>query len=634
MRLLNTTTFELKDFLGESTPEYAILSHTWGEEEIIFQDLSAQARSPDEPWKTKKSFKKVSGFCSLARENGYQWCWIDTCCIDKTSSAELSEPINSMFRWYAQSHVCFVYLSDVRVNYNLHHTLPEHLNGFEESRWHKRGWTLQELLAPAIVEFYDLDWNMAGTRFSLRERISTITGIRTEILMTKFDVEASQNLYCVAEKMSWAADRKTSRVEDLAYCLLGIFDVNMPLLYGEGRRAFERLQFQILAETEDLTLFAWHGSPSLSQIPFAHRSSPEHTVEDLLAQSPSDFHEMTNMYTYRSFDAGSYNRVWGALNRFHKAPTTELRRLRSEFVPEQPVKRLDTVVLSIALLLGPKQEEHGFQESFLILCRIRMTEAGITGTNVRYLCLPVKTRGASMLYWKRGRAKSTAIQKQGIVSEIHYQRISINLRKEPVLSPRYYLSEFARDQPAAFILSMQGQGSSSKQVILCEHRNPPCAILLRHRSAEVVILWGWLQAGSWRDLKTEPWTVITDWAELHTIRNLIPTESKKRYAGDFSQRQLSNGAHVYCSIKPLVQDWCFSHKESIPDSLFQALVERPRIYFALDVLVKSIEGKLEGVDVLGLKVFSDYARLEDWIDESNPSPRDVLLANPQWQREK
>ncbi|PMD37194.1 HET-domain-containing protein [Hyaloscypha variabilis F] len=412
MRLLHTTTFELKDFLGENTPEYAILSHTWGEEEIIFQDLSAQARSLDEPWKTKKSFKKVSGFCSLANENGYQWCWIDTCCIDKTSSAELSEAINSMFRWYAQSHVCFVYLSDVRVNYNLHHALPEHLNGFEESRWHKRGWTLQELLAPAIVEFYDLDWNMAGTRFSLRQRISTITGIRTEILMTKFDVEASQNLYCVAEKMSWAADRKTSRVEDLAYCLLGIFDVNMPLLYGEGRRAFERLQFQILAETEDLTLFAWHGSPNWR--------SPEHTagVKNLLAQSPSDFHEMTNMYTYRSLEAGSYNKVWEALNEeefqleFHYAATIELRRLRSEFVPEQPVKRLDTVVLSIALLPGPK-EQYGLRESSLILCRIRMTEAGITGTNAQYLCLPVRTEGASKLYWKRGRAKPTSLQNQG-----------------------------------------------------------------------------------------------------------------------------------------------------------------------------------------------------------------------------
>jgi hypothetical protein len=422
-------------------------------------------------------------------------------------------------------------------------------------------------------------------------------------------------------------------VEDLAYCLLGIFDVNMPLLYGEGRRAFERLQFQILAETEDLTLFAWHGSPNWR--------SPEHTagVKNLLAQSPSDFHEMTNMYTYRSLEAGSYNKVWEALNEeefqleFHYAATIELRRLRSEFVPEQPVKRLDTVVLSIALLPGPK-EQYGLRESSLILCRIRMTEAGITGTNAQYLCLPVRTEGASKLYWKRGRAKPTSLQKSGIASKIQYQRISINLRKEPVLFPIYYTSESARDLPVAFILSMQGQGSSSKKVILCEHRNPPCAVLLRHRSAELIILWGWLRAGGWSDPKTEPWAVITDWAELHTIRNLIPTESKKRYAGDFSQCQLSNGAHVYCSIKPLVQDWCFSHKESIPDSLFQALVERPRIYFALDVLVKSIEGKLEGVDVLGLKVFSDYARLEDWIDESNPSPRDVLLANPQWQREK
>jgi hypothetical protein len=97
MRLLNTTTYALKNFLGEDIPDYAILSHTWGEEEIIFQDLLAQ--TGDGSWKKKKSFKKVSGCCSLANENGIEWCWIDTCCIDKTSSAELSEAINSMFRW-------------------------------------------------------------------------------------------------------------------------------------------------------------------------------------------------------------------------------------------------------------------------------------------------------------------------------------------------------------------------------------------------------------------------------------------------------------------------------------------------------------------------------------------------------
>jgi hypothetical protein len=313
------------------------------------------------------------------------------------------------------------------------------LNGFEESRWHKRGWTLQELLAPAIVEFYDLDWNMAETRFSLRERISTITGIRTEILTTKFDFEASQNLHCVK--------------------------------YGEGRRAFERLQFQILAETEDLTLFAWHGSPNWP--------STEHTagVKNVLAQSPSDFHEMTNMYTYRSLEAGSYNKVWAALNVFHHASTPELVRIRSEFVPEQPVKRLDTVVLSIGLLLSPKKEKYGSQDS-LILCRIGTTDTGITGNFAQYLCLPVRTRAASMLYWKRGQAKPTSCHKSGIISELRSQRISISLREEQVSLARYETPEFPRYRPSAFIFSMQGQRSSSKQFILCENWNPPCTVLL------------------------------------------------------------------------------------------------------------------------------------------------------------
>jgi Heterokaryon incompatibility protein (HET) len=183
MRVLNTTSFELRDFIGDYIPEYAILSHTWDEEEILLPDLLVHPN--DQSWKGKKSFKKVSGFCSLASENGYEWCWIDTCCIDKTSSAELSEAINSMFRWYADSHVCYTYLSDVKVD----HAEPENLQEFDSSRWHKRGWTLQELLAPKRVEFYDVDWHQIGTRFSLRHRISRVTTIRAEILTKQFDVE-------------------------------------------------------------------------------------------------------------------------------------------------------------------------------------------------------------------------------------------------------------------------------------------------------------------------------------------------------------------------------------------------------------------------------------------------------------
>jgi hypothetical protein len=127
--------------------------------------------------------------------------------------------------------------------------------------------------------------------------------------------------------------------------------------------------------------------------------------------------------------------------------------------------------------------------------------------------------------------------------------------------------------------------------------------------------------------------VITDWENLHNVRNLVPTESKIRNPGDFAQRRLSSGAQMYCIIKPLVQEWYLSCRNTLSESQFQALWPRPQISLNLDVLLKSSEGKLERIGCLGSRVFSDYARLGDWIDETNPSPRDVLLANTQWQRE-
>jgi hypothetical protein len=252
--------------------------------------------------KRKESFKKMSGFCSLAYESGFEWCWLDTCCINKESSAELSEAINSMYRWYAHSQVCFAYLVDVEVD----HAIPEQLKQFKQSRWHTRGWTLQELLAPERVEFYDVDWNQIGTRFTLRDAISGVTGIRAEILAAKFDVQSSQRKYCVAEKMSWASKRDTTRLEDMAYCLVGIFNINMPLLYGEGIRAFERLQLQILTETEDLTLFAWKSGLSPYQRIY------------ILAESPSYFCDIpsingANGWTYQSLGADPYEIVWRTL---------------------------------------------------------------------------------------------------------------------------------------------------------------------------------------------------------------------------------------------------------------------------------------------------------------------------------
>lgn len=173
---------------------------------------------------------------------------INRCCIDKTSSAELSEAINSMFRWYQNAQACYAYLADVSSDSGPSQEPSE----FSKSRWFTRGWTLQELIAPSNVVFYSRDWHILGTKDQLADLLERITRIDCETLRGQ-DLQ----FVSVSKKMSWAAHRKTSRVEDIAYSLLGIFDVNMPLLYGEGKKAFLRLQEEILKVSNDQTLFAW-----------------------------------------------------------------------------------------------------------------------------------------------------------------------------------------------------------------------------------------------------------------------------------------------------------------------------------------------------------------------------------------
>jgi hypothetical protein len=160
---------------------------------------------------------------------------------------ELSEAINSMMKWYDSAQVCYVYLSDVPTAEEDPY-IPR--SSFRRSQWFSRGWALQELLAPNQVEFYDQNWEEIGTKRSLEDLIKLITGI-SRIFNYR---EAS-----VAEKMSWASARETTIIEDEAYCLLGIFDINMPLLYGEGRKAFTRLQIEIVNSSEDDSIFAWEG---------------------------------------------------------------------------------------------------------------------------------------------------------------------------------------------------------------------------------------------------------------------------------------------------------------------------------------------------------------------------------------
>lgn len=263
MRLLNTESMRLEEFHGSNIPPYAILSHTWGKEEVSFQDLVVG----DSP--KLRGCKKIIGCRNQAISDGYRYIWVDTCCIDKTSSAELSEAINSMFRWYREAEVCYAYLADVDIKTDLTYLQ----SAIENSRWFTRGWTLQELVAPSDVVFYDSDWAEIGTKTDLAEIISNVTGVGVTILLkgkrNNFDD------YSVAKRMFWASRRRTTRVEDEAYCLIGLFGVNMPLLYGEKQKAFFRLQEEIMKRSDDHSLFAWKTS--------------EVVKTGLLASSPRDF---------------------------------------------------------------------------------------------------------------------------------------------------------------------------------------------------------------------------------------------------------------------------------------------------------------------------------------------------------
>jgi len=234
MHLLNTSTLQLRNFV-KSIPSYAILSHTWGDEEVTFDDVD-KAHTVN-----LRGYEKLKQSCAQALEDGFEWIWVDTCCINKTSSAELSEAINSMYNWYWGAEICYAYLSDVP---------DRHLT---ESEWFRRGWTLQELLAPAVVEFYKKDWTRIGTKWSLVDDIQEATGIEKKYLLDRRMIKSA----CVGKKFSWASHRKTTRPKDAAYCMLGLLQVNMPMLYGEGSRAFHRLQLEILKQTRDHTIFVW-----------------------------------------------------------------------------------------------------------------------------------------------------------------------------------------------------------------------------------------------------------------------------------------------------------------------------------------------------------------------------------------
>lgn len=251
MRLLRVHSYKFVEYASErEVPQYGILSHRWHDDEVTYNDML------DGHAQKRKGWTKIRAFCQRCAEDGLSLAWVDTCCIDKSSSAELSEAINSMYRWYQEACKCYVFLADVTgpravaTRAQIGRARPEWL----ESEWFERGWALQELIAPSEVHIYDRAWQEIGNKRQLSDLISSVTRIPADVLHG----ERPSN-YCVAQRMSWAAKRKTSRIEDQAYCLMGLFEVNMPLLYGEGERAFRRLQEEIIRYSDDLSIFAWPG---------------------------------------------------------------------------------------------------------------------------------------------------------------------------------------------------------------------------------------------------------------------------------------------------------------------------------------------------------------------------------------
>ncbi|KZZ98540.1 HET domain containing protein [Moelleriella libera RCEF 2490] len=303
MRLLNVHSLQLENFDGaeQDIPPYAILSHTWDATEILFQDLQIQslARYGELP-----QSQKARRCCVQAAMDGFTYVWIDTCCIDKSSSSELSEAINSMFKWYQQSSLCYVYLKDFALPSRYGNTRPaqqqQHRGRlaspvvaagsteFFASRWFERGWTLQELIAPRQVVFFDRDWVPFGSRDdALFDAICARTGIQPQVFSARHCMcssswlaqyssttsllrngtcggcKARDNLpdildsFHAAVILNWASERSTTRKEDAAYSLIGLFNVNLPLLYGEGDKAFMRLQSAVLARNSDHSLLLW-----------------------------------------------------------------------------------------------------------------------------------------------------------------------------------------------------------------------------------------------------------------------------------------------------------------------------------------------------------------------------------------
>ncbi|KAG1908047.1 uncharacterized protein F5891DRAFT_1169157 [Suillus fuscotomentosus] len=232
-----------------------LLSHRWEETEALLHHI--QDKNVRE-LKGLGGIAKLQSFCQIARDAGYFWAWMDTCCIDKSNNVELQESVNSMFVWYRHSALTIVYLSDVP---------PSSQPGaLARSVWNERGWTFQEFVAPKVVRFYQKDWSLYLDDRSpnhkespaIMEELESATGIDPQAL-----ISFCPGMRDTREKLQWASKRVTTVQEDIAYSLFGIFDIHLPVIYGERKQsALGRLLQEIVSRSGDITSLDWVGQSS------------------------------------------------------------------------------------------------------------------------------------------------------------------------------------------------------------------------------------------------------------------------------------------------------------------------------------------------------------------------------------
>lgn len=284
-RLINVHTLRLEEFASyDGWPQYAILSHRWSAAEVLFAELQQERSSSKIDGKV--GWSKIVGACRQAKADGLSHIWVDSCCINKASDSELSEALNSMFRWYRDAKICYAYLADVpevAMPQDSDQSKLRQFRSMSQSDWFQRGWTLQELLAPRTLRFFSADWSPIGDLKEISEMISRITKIDPAVLMGTRAIEDCS----VAQRFSWAAHRKTTRPEDEAHCLLGLFEISLDARYGIGRLAFDELQRKILESGKgDDSLFAWDSA-----------RQPRH--RSFFADSPADFKDCGDVVALR-----------------------------------------------------------------------------------------------------------------------------------------------------------------------------------------------------------------------------------------------------------------------------------------------------------------------------------------------